>query len=121
MRERVVAYAALAIVLAYLATIAFGPRDSPIATAFIVVAMPIVGFLGWSLMGAPVLETASWAIPLLIWDGAIYLLRPPDPIALLGFIAGAIWFAVFFSWSPVVEWWYARVLRRDLPENPGDE
>lgn len=118
MRKRVVAYAALLILAAYVAAIAFGPWHSAVVTAFVVAAMPVVGILGWSLVGASVLESASWAIPLLIWNGGIYAIRPPDTVAATGFVVGAIWAGAFFSWSPVVPWWYAHVLRRAEPIDP---
>ena len=118
MRQRVVAYAALAVLVVYLVAIFLGPRDSQVVTAFVVLAMPIVGILGWSLVGASVLESASWTVPLAAWQGAIYTFRPSDPVAVIGFVAGAIWFGAFFAWSPLVPWWYAYVLRTPEPSDP---
>jgi hypothetical protein len=116
--RRARAWVALAVLIAYAGAILAGPRDWVIVTAFVVTAMPIVGILGWSLVGASLRDGASWTMPLLIWNGAIYVIRPPDLVAAAGFALGAIWLGAFFSWSPLVPWWYEHVLHQPEPIDP---
>lgn len=121
MSPRARAYAILTIVAVYLGAIAFEPRDSPIATSVVAAALPLAGILGWRLSGASVRDAASWAGPLVVWNVAILVFRPTELVSVVGLTAGALWLAAFFSWSPVVPWWYEHVLRKPEPDFPTEQ
>jgi hypothetical protein len=84
-----------------------------------------IGLLYWRSERNSWLSIASWTVPFLIYmstyvalvEGGVF--DSWGPIApILAFAIGWIWFVAFFVPTPVVRWWYRRLLRQP---NPFDE
>ena len=108
----------LALVVAlglYFASCIAGPGAGPVATVGAASGMAVVGGLSWRFSSVPWREIATWTVPVVAWNLAIFELRPPFALGVLAVLLGALWVALFACWSPFVPWWYRSVLRRPFP------
>ena len=113
--ERVQGFALVATVALYVVSCIAGPGAGPIAAVGAACGMAVVGGLSWRFNAIPWREIATWTVPIMAWNLAIFEIRPPLALGILALLLGALWVGLFACWSPIVPWWYRSVLRRPFP------
>jgi hypothetical protein len=103
----------LAFVMFVLAS-AVGPAGGPVVSGWFALAPAAFGALSWRYQAVPWRDIASWTIPLVAWMAALVAIFPTPVLALVGLLIASTWLSLFACWSPVVPWWYAKILRRPI-------
>jgi hypothetical protein len=115
----------LACIAIFLAGFVFGHHRPWLLWLGCALAPAAAGLLYWRSEQNAWLPIASWTVPLLVYmsawvatfeSGTFDSAGPIVPM--LVFAIGWAWFVAFFVPTPIVRWWYRRVLRQ---RNPFDE
>jgi len=107
----------IALWLALPVAVYLGFEHSPLVRAWVAVGLGVFGGLYWRTLLLPWTDIASWTIPLVAWMAGLVVLNPEVPplAGFLALLAGTVFFSLFVSGSPFIQWWYRSVLRKPIP------
>jgi hypothetical protein len=123
--QRAHSIAWLACFAIFLVGIVFGHHRPWLVWLAFALAPTAIGLLYWRSERNAWLPIANWTVPLLVYMSAFVasfesgVFDSSDPIVpTLVFAIGWTWFVAFFVPTPIVRWWYRRVIRQ---RNPFDD
>jgi hypothetical protein len=105
----------LVVFATYVLSAVIGRPGGPLVLGWFAVALGVLGGLTWRYNAMPWRDIASWTVPLIAWMTGVVVVRPAPIPAIVAFLLGCAWFAIFASWLPFVGWWYRSVLRKPFP------